>query len=166
MTFEDLCQRFNASKSSIRRDLIELERTSVLRRVHGGAISLQTRDESLISNGSLSVVIMKKSGSGRALLQLVKDGQTIILGGGSSVAEVAHKRSDRLIQIVTNSIPVVQVFWDSRQAEVTLTGGYLYPRLGCRSPHLRADAGQCLRRHPDHTFRSIIILATSGQRPV
>jgi len=31
---------------------------------------------------------------------------------------------------VTNSIPVAQVFWDSKQAEVILTGGYLYPRLG------------------------------------
>ena len=45
--FEDLCERFHASKSSIRRDLIELERKGVLRRVHGGAISLQTRDEML-----------------------------------------------------------------------------------------------------------------------
>jgi hypothetical protein len=25
---------------------------------------------------------------------------------------------------------VAQAFWDSKQAEVTLTGGYLYPRLG------------------------------------
>jgi DeoR family transcriptional regulator, fructose operon transcriptional repressor len=31
---------------------------------------------------------------------------------------------------VTNSIPVAQVFWDSKQVEVTLTGGYVYPRLG------------------------------------
>jgi DeoR/GlpR family transcriptional regulator of sugar metabolism len=61
---------------------------------------------------------------------LVQDGQTVILGGGSSVVEVARNLSDRRIQVVTNSIPVAQVFWESKQVEVTLTGGYLYPRLG------------------------------------
>ncbi len=130
LNFEDLCQRFHASKSSIRRDLIELERKGVLRRVHGGAISLQTRDENLdfkrlsVSNHDEKVRI------GKAAASLVEDGQTVILGGGSSVAEVANNLSNRLIQIVTNSIPVAQIFWDSKQAEVTLTGGYLYPRLG------------------------------------
>lgn len=46
------------------------------------------------------------------------------------MVEVAKVLSDRPIQVVTNSIPVAQVFWDSKQVEVTLTGGYLYPRLG------------------------------------
>ena len=32
--------------------------------------------------------------------------------------------------MITNSIPVVQVFWESKEVEVTLTGGYFYPRLG------------------------------------
>ncbi|HEY1902125.1 MAG TPA: DeoR/GlpR family DNA-binding transcription regulator [Terracidiphilus sp.] len=67
---------------------------------------------------------------GKAAAKLVQDGQTIILGGGSTVAQVAVSLLDRPIQIITNSIPVAQVFWDCRQTEVTLTGGYLYPRLG------------------------------------
>ena len=46
------------------------------------------------------------------------------------MAEVAQCLLDRPIQIITNSIPVAQVFWESRQTEVTMTGGYLYPRLG------------------------------------
>ena len=72
----------------------------------------------------------EKTRIGKAAASLVKDGQTVILGGGSTVAEVARNLSSRHIQIVTNSVPVAQVFWDSKQAEVTLTGGYLYPRLG------------------------------------
>lgn len=130
ISLEDICERFNASKSSIRRDLIELERKGVLRRVHGGAISLQTRDEMLDFKRLSTSSHDEKVRIGKAAASLVKDGQTVILGGGSSVAEVATSLSNRLIQIVTNSIPVAQVFWDSKQAEVTLTGGYLYPRLG------------------------------------
>lgn len=128
--FEQLCRHFGASKSSIRRDLLELEQKGIIRRVHGGAISLQLRDEGVdfgkLSGSSLS----EKFRIGKLAASLVADGQTIILGGGSTAVEVAKNLADRPIQVITNSIPVVQVFWDSKQVEVTLTGGYFYPRLG------------------------------------
>lgn len=130
VNFEELFQLLSASKSSIRRDLMELERNGVLRRVHGGAISLQTRDEvmdfSRLSRNSHD----EKSRIGKLAATLVEDGQTVILGGGSTTVEAARNLSGKTIQVVTNSIPIVQVFWDSKQVEVTLTGGYLYPRLG------------------------------------
>jgi DeoR/GlpR family transcriptional regulator of sugar metabolism len=130
VSIEELCTRFNSSKSSIRRDLIELERDGILRRVHGGAISLETRDE-VMDFSHLSVSCHEeKARIGKAAAALVENGQTVILGGGSTVVEVARNLTERPIQIVTNSIPVAQTFWDSKQAEVILTGGYLYPRLG------------------------------------
>jgi DeoR family transcriptional regulator, fructose operon transcriptional repressor len=130
VNFEELCKRFNASKSSIRRDLMELERKGVLRRVHGGAISLQTRDE-VMDFTRLSVSSHdEKMSIGKTAASFVEDGQTVILGGGSTVAEVAKNLIGKSIQIISNSIPVAQIFWDSKQVEVTLTGGYLFPRLG------------------------------------
>ncbi|WP_158752174.1 DeoR/GlpR family DNA-binding transcription regulator [Acidobacterium sp. S8] len=130
VNFEELCKSFNASKSSIRRDLMELERKGVLRRVHGGAISLQTRDE-VMDFGRLSISSHdEKTSIGKVAASLVEDGQTVIMGGGSTVAEVAKNLIGKSVQIITNSIPVAQIFWDSKQVEVTLTGGYLFPRLG------------------------------------
>ena len=130
VNFEQLCQLFSASKSSIRRDLMELERQGVLRRVHGGAISLQSRDDvvdfSRLSGRSQD----EKRRIGKLASTMVQEGQTVILGGGSTTVEVARNLFGRGIQVVTNSIPIAQVFWDSKQVEVTLTGGYLYPRLG------------------------------------
>lgn len=130
VNFDELCDLLDASKSSVRRDLIELERRGVLRRVHGGAISLQTRDEGLDFHRLSVSCHEEKTRIGRAAASRVADGQTVILGGGSTTVEVARHLCDRPIQVVTNSIPVAQCFWDSKQAEVTLTGGYLYPRLG------------------------------------
>jgi DeoR/GlpR family transcriptional regulator of sugar metabolism len=130
VNFEDICMSFDASKSSIRRDLMELERKGVLRRVHGGAISLQTRDEVMDFSHLSGSSHDEKMRIGARTASLVEDGQTVILGGGSTVAEVAKSLSGKSVQIVTNSIPVAQIFWDSKQVEVTLTGGYLYPRLG------------------------------------
>jgi DeoR/GlpR family transcriptional regulator of sugar metabolism len=130
VSIEELCARFKSSKSSVRRDLIELERKGILRRVHGGAISFQTRDE-IMDFSHLSVRCHEeKIRIGKAAAALIEDGQTVILSGGSTVVEAARCLSERPIQIVTNSIPVAQIFWDSKQAEVILTGGYLYPRLG------------------------------------
>src|SRR6202453_3748063 len=130
VNFEDLCEKFSASKSSIRRDLIELEGKGVLRRVHGGAISLQVRDEGLDFNRLSVSYHDEKTRIGRMGASLVQDRETVILGGGSSVVEVARNLTEKPIQVVTNSIPVAQVFWESKQVEVTLTGGYVYPRLG------------------------------------
>ena len=130
VNLESLCETFDASKSSIRRDLIELEAKGVLRRVHGGAISLQTRDEVLDFNRLSVSFHEEKARIGQKAASLVRDTQTVILGGGSTVVEVAKSLHNRTVQVVTNSLPVAQVFWESKQVEVTLTGGYLYPRLG------------------------------------
>jgi DeoR/GlpR family transcriptional regulator of sugar metabolism len=127
---EDLCTRLGASKATVRRDLIELERKRIIKRVHGGAMAISTRDEALDFRKLSGSCQEEKIRIGQAAAKLVQDGQTIILGGGSTVAEVARCLFDRPIQIITNSIPVAEVFWECRHTEVTLTGGYLYPRLG------------------------------------
>lgn len=130
VSLEELCARLNASKASIRRDLIELDAAGSLRRVHGGAISRLVRDEALDFQWLSASCHEEKQRIGRLAASLVKDGETVILAGGSTVVEVARELLERPIQVVTNSIPVAQVFWDCRQTEVTLTGGFLYPRLG------------------------------------
>ena len=53
----------------------------------------------------------------------------MILDGGSTVAAVARELADRALHVITNSLAIADIFADSRQIELTLTGGYLYPRL-------------------------------------
>jgi DeoR/GlpR family transcriptional regulator of sugar metabolism len=130
VSLEDLCAGLGSSRATVRRDLIALEQSHNIRRVHGGAMSTSSRDEALDYTRLSVSCQQEKKLIGRAAADLVQDGQTIVLGGGSTVAEIAKCLLDRPIQIVTNSIPVAQIFWECRQTEVTLTGGYLYPRLG------------------------------------
>ena len=127
---EDLCRLLNASRATVRRDLIDLEHSRNIRRVRGGAMSTNTREEALDFRQLSVSCHEEKMRIGKAAAELVEDGQTIILGGGSTVVEVARCLYDRPIQIITNSILVAQVFWECRQTEVTLTGGFIYPRLG------------------------------------
>jgi DeoR/GlpR family transcriptional regulator of sugar metabolism len=127
---EALGRRLGVSESTIRRDLIELERRGVLRRVHGGALSLQTTDEMLDMGRLSNISHPEKERIGRVAAALVQDGQTLLLGAGSTVVEVARHLGGRALQVVTNSIPVAQVFWDCKTVEVTMTGGYVFPRTG------------------------------------
>ena len=130
VNFDELLQLFPASKSTLRRDLMELEERSVLRRVHGGAISLQMRDDALDFNRLSVSARDEKSRIGSLAASLIEEGQTVIMSGGSTVTEVARNLGGKQVQVVTNSITVAQIFWDSKQVEVTITGGYLFPRLG------------------------------------
>jgi DeoR/GlpR family transcriptional regulator of sugar metabolism len=130
VSLEEICTRLGASPATARRDLVELECEHLVRRVRGGVLSITSREDAL-DYRQLSVSCQEeKARIGKLAAKQIMDGQTVIMGGGSTVAEVAKCLLERPIQIITNSIPVAHVFWDCRQTEVTMTGGSLYPRLG------------------------------------
>ena len=99
VNLSDLCRRLNASRSSLRRDLIELEQRGILRRVHGGAISISQRDESMDYRKLASSRHEEKARIGKATAALIENGQTVIMGGGSTTVEVARHLLDRPLRI-------------------------------------------------------------------
>jgi DeoR/GlpR family transcriptional regulator of sugar metabolism len=126
---ETLCRELETSESTVRRDLIALEGLRVLRRVHGGALALQTKDHLLDFAWQSARHSDEKGRIAAKTVQLIEDGQTVILDGGSTVAAVAEQLLNRSLNVITNSLAIAEVLKDARQIEVTLTGGYLYPRL-------------------------------------
>lgn len=126
---ETLSRDFGVSPSSIRRDLMLLERKGLLQRVHGGALNAAARENGSESERPFVVHQDEKSRIGRSAAVLVEDGETLILSGGTTVTEVARSLFARHLQVITNCIGVAQEFWDCKNIEVTMTGGYLLPRL-------------------------------------
>lgn len=126
---ETLCRELEASESSVRRDLIALEGEGILRRVYGGAIAMQTRDHDLDFDWQSTRMADEKRRIAAATAELIEEGQTVIFDGGSTTAAVARLLTNRNLHVITNSLAIADIFSDSRQIEVTLTGGYLYPRL-------------------------------------
>jgi DeoR family fructose operon transcriptional repressor len=125
-----LASRLKVSESSIRRDLIDLEGQGLVRRVRGGAVSLLVREESRSIGWAANRAREEKQRIGKAAAALLEDGQTVMMDGGSTTAEVARQMLGHSLQVITNSILIAQIFYDSKSVELTLTGGYLYPRLG------------------------------------
>jgi DeoR/GlpR family transcriptional regulator of sugar metabolism len=60
---------------------------------------------------------------------LIEDGQTVILDGGTTVLAVARELAHKSIHVITNSLPIAEVLESNRNIELTLTGGYLDPRI-------------------------------------
>ena len=133
---ETFCRELDASESSVRRDLVQLESEGVLRRVYGGAMAPResngrdlTREQGLDFDWQSTRQAEEKRLIAAATAGLIEDRQTVILDGGSTVAAVAQALRNRRLHVITNSLPIALALDDERQIEVTLTGGYLYPRL-------------------------------------
>ncbi len=136
---ETLCRELDASESSVRRDLVQLEGEGALRRVYGGAMAVRdsangngnhdARDQGLDFDWQSTHQAEEKRLIAARTAELIEERQTVILDGGSTVAAVAHALRNRRLHVITNSLPIALALDDARQIEVTLTGGYLYPRL-------------------------------------
>lgn len=124
-----LSAELESSESTVRRDLIHLEQQKVLKRVHGGALAIQPRGHLLDYAWQSRRQSDEKRRIGERAAALVEDDQTVILDGGTTVASVAEHLANRSLHAITNSIAIAQVLRNSRDIEVTLTGGYLFPRL-------------------------------------
>ena len=127
---ETLRRELDASESSVRRDLDILEQEGLLKRVYGGAVSVESPPSRAFDYAAESVRLSgEKSRIAKLTAGLIEDGQTVILDGGSTVAAVARELAAKSLHIVTNSLPIAESLESLRNIELTLTGGYLDTRL-------------------------------------
>ena len=102
---EEICRRMHISPATARRDLDELEAAGAIRRVFGGAVSVESRLEEPLFDDKASIAAKEKHRIARAALQFVESGDTIYLDGGSTVLEFARLLRERAnITVVTNSL--------------------------------------------------------------
>jgi DeoR/GlpR family transcriptional regulator of sugar metabolism len=121
-----LCSQLDASEATIRRDLAELAAAGLVRRVHGGVSAIGTIDDEprVIRRGALRGA--EKRAIGSAAAALVKDRETVFLGSGSTVLEVARHLVDRTgLQVITNSLPIINLLADAPGIQLVASGGFL-----------------------------------------
>ena len=102
---EDLCRRLKVSPATVRRDLDQLEQSGAIRRVHGGAVSVESRMDEPGFAHKTSLAAREKRRIAEAALSFVEPGDTIYLDGGSTVLELARLLRERTnLTVVTNSL--------------------------------------------------------------
>ena len=128
VSLQQLSDRAGVSESTVRRDLEYLEKVGQIRRTRGGAAyvgeSLTTLDERSVQS------LPQKQSVGRAAAALVQPGDSVLLDGGTTTLEVARNLVGKSLQVVTNSLPVVNLLANQSQIELVVIGGYVYPKTG------------------------------------
>lgn len=151
-SLEELAQEVEASHSTIRRDLAVLEAGGVVRRTHGGARVVAPRTDEFVFNSRDTHQLAEKEAIGRACAELVQPGQTIIMDAGTTVFHVARHLEAKRLQIITNSLPIANLFASDPLVEVVVSGGVIYPRLGVLVGPLAVEAFS--RMHVDLAIMS------------
>lgn len=130
-SLEELAQHVGVSVSTVRRDLAALESGKAIRRTHGGARTLQPpKSDEFVFNARDTRQFDEKEAIGAACAALLLPGQNVILDSGTTCFHVAKRLDEKVAQIITNSLPVANLFSASNKHEVHLSGGVIYPRLG------------------------------------
>ena len=129
-SLEELARHVETSISTVRRDLTTLEAMGSLRRTHGGARINSPRTDEFAFTARDTHQLSEKEAIGRACAALLDTNQSVILDAGTTVHHVARHLGEKAPQILTNSLPVANLFASANQVEVILAGGVIYPRLG------------------------------------
>jgi len=120
-----LCEKLGVTRETIRRDLYELEKKGLLKKVHGGAILKKTNVEPPYARRSTSNNEQKKAIAKRAA-EYVEEGDAIYIDIGTTtlfMAEYLGKK--RNITVVTNALMVAYELSKYPDVEIILSGGEL-----------------------------------------
>ncbi|MGA1805130.1 DeoR/GlpR family DNA-binding transcription regulator [Rhizobium sp. HT1-10] len=118
-----LATTLSVSEETIRRDLAELERRSLLRRVHGGAVPPRLdQEQPLIERGKHNM--RSKARVGELAETLLSEGMSIFLDTGTTTLAFARRLVGKNITVTTNSIDIALLLGQSL-ARINLTPGAL-----------------------------------------
>ncbi len=120
----DIANLLNVSVDTIRRDIKELHNAKQLKKVHGGAISLGFNNYT--PTGKKIYSLEKKSLIAEKALGLIKEGQVILLSGGTTNLELARRLPSKMeLTCFTPSLPIAVQLLGKSNIEVIFIGGRL-----------------------------------------
>lgn len=125
-SINSLCESFKLSPSTARRVVAQLEKRGKIGRFHGGAYAIN-------QNGVTEVIarqevnVEKKLGIARAAAEVVADGSTCIILGGSTVGYMCRFIKNKNITVITNSIIIFDELKRSANTRLIVLGGLYNP---------------------------------------
>ena len=129
----DLVVGLDVSDMTIRRDIADLARRGLVRRVHGGAVDLHHATHEPGFRAKRELATAEKAAIAREAAGHVTPGSAIALSAGTTThllaSLLAADRSLRPLTVVTNSLPAAEALHrpEDRDLTVVLTGGTRTP---------------------------------------
>ncbi len=127
---DTLSELFNIAPSSVRRQLASMEKRGLLIRKYGGAASIDAGHEEPIYRKNNQNVKAKRM-IAVAARRFIEDGDTIALGSGTTVAELA-RQFDNLKRgtVYTDSFLVAEILQKNQNIELWINSGIIHSRAG------------------------------------
>src|SRR2546429_5822516 len=126
VSVSELSAYFGVSEPTIRRDLQKLEIAGRVRRAHGGAIAVEQIVPEPPILQRLGEYAEEKCRIGEAAAELVRDGETIFIGSGTTALELArHLAGKRALTVITNALSIANQLASNPDITLILTGGVL-----------------------------------------
>lgn len=119
-----ICERFQISEATARRDLGILAEQAKIQRVHGGAIAAIQAPPELPVYQRMAEQSEHKQRIGKLAADLIEEGDTVFLGTGTTVLEVARALPVRTeLTVITNSLLILNELIDRPTVAVIALGG-------------------------------------------
>lgn len=133
-----LSRQLEVDRSTVRRDLYELEKENLVRTTRGGAVSTPGGLGSVPYLAKRGERLAEKKAIGQLAATLVEEGETVILDAGSTTFQVAVALQGRRdLSVVTNDLRVAMYLADSPRLQLLVTGGIVmesqYTQTGPRA---------------------------------
>ncbi|HEX2028983.1 MAG TPA: DeoR/GlpR family DNA-binding transcription regulator [Nitriliruptorales bacterium] len=124
-----LAETFDVTPETVRRDLTDLQRRGVLRRVHGGAIPVERlRSEPAVAERAQLMGEQKGRIARAALAHLPRDGSVLLDAGTTTGALADVLPADRPLTVVTNALPIALTLSTRPALTLLLVGGRVRAR--------------------------------------
>lgn len=155
VSIKDLMEEFHVSKSSINRDLIDLENQGLITRSRGGACAkdadllITSMNETGIHDKSIQHMDAKKALC-QACSSLIKDGDCIFIDAGTTAAFIPEFLHGKKVKLVTTSIYTLRHLPEDFAGEVILLGGHYLIDQETTGGHVCEKQASVL--HFDHAF--------------
>lgn len=130
VTVAEMVALTDSSEATIRRDIATLHVQQKLRRVRGGAESINPPQFVGLAGRTFSVNetinASKKRSIAQAAVELCNDGDAIIINGGTTTFQMVHPLVTKRCQVFTNSFPIAEHLLKQSKNTVMLSGGTIY----------------------------------------
>jgi DeoR/GlpR family transcriptional regulator of sugar metabolism len=122
-----LAAELGCSEMTVRRDLQALEGNGALRRVHGGAVrGLLGAEETPYHLRAMEAADAKEA-IGAAAADLLTDGETVVLDGGTTALHVARALQRRRMTVMPLALRPVFELQDAPEIRLLVPGGEVRP---------------------------------------
>ena len=162
VTVDELSESLNTSRETVRRDLALLSQEGLLRKIHGGATTAQSAQESPLGVRRANARL-EKIRIGKTAAKLFKPGDSLLVNCGTSTIFFAEELAKQgPFTVVTNATLVAQAMWNSEtRGPIHLLGGnYFGEAFETLGPQL---VEQIQKVYADHAVLAVGAINESGK---